>query len=164
MSLTEGAAMLALDRLELADNVSELDPDHVDALARSIDLRGLVVPLVVRPADDDGRHLLCAGFHRHAALRRLGCAQAPVLVRRDWDEVDEAATRAIENIAREQLDPYQEARAVRGDVRPRSHRGGRGRGARPAGPAGHAGREAVRAERRRRARIRRGSPSRASTR
>ena len=113
MSLTAGATTTALDHITLPANVRELDEAHVAALADSIALRGLVVPLVVRPADGDpGRFVLVAGFHRHAALRKLGRCEAPALVR-DSDAEDEAAARAIENIARKQLDPYQEACAVR---------------------------------------------------
>jgi ParB/RepB/Spo0J family partition protein len=126
MSIAEGATSLALDRIALPDNVRELDCGHVAALADSIKLRGLIVPLVVRPADGDPeRFVLVAGFHCHAALRTLGRTESPVLVRAG-DAGDEAAARAIENIARKQLDPYQEACAVRAmldrDQRPDHHR------------------------------------------
>jgi len=38
---TVGEQHLALDSIRVRDNVRELDPDHVDALAQSIALRGL---------------------------------------------------------------------------------------------------------------------------
>ena len=47
-----GEQHLALDRIRVRDNVRELDPDHVIALAQSIALRGLLVPLIVRRVDD----------------------------------------------------------------------------------------------------------------
>lgn len=106
-----GSTRVALERIALPPNVRALDEDHVAALARSIALRGLIVPLVVRPADEAGGLTLVAGFHRHAALRKLGRSEADVVVR-DGDGEDEAAARAIENIARKQLDPYEEAQAV----------------------------------------------------
>src|SRR5690242_13289412 len=108
MSKTEGSTRVALERIALPENVRALDERHVDALAASIALRGLIVPLVVRPAEPDGAFTLVAGFHRHAALRKLGRSDADVVVRAG-DPEDEAAARAIENIARKQLDPYQEA-------------------------------------------------------
>jgi ParB-like chromosome segregation protein Spo0J len=51
--------------IDVGANVHEHDPAHVDALAGSIALRGLIVPLAVRPCGE--RFLLVAGHHRHAA-------------------------------------------------------------------------------------------------
>ena len=48
-------------------NIRSLDPAHVETLAASIGLRGLIVPLVVRP--DGDRFTLIAGHHRYAACR-----------------------------------------------------------------------------------------------
>ena len=70
---------IALDRIRVPDNVRELDAAHVEALAGSIVLQGLLVPLVVRPAGEDFE--LVAGFHRLAAARSLGLAEVPVVVR-----------------------------------------------------------------------------------
>ena len=64
---TAGEQHLALDSIRVRDNVRELDPDHVNALAQSIKLRGLLVPLIVRPVDD--AYELVAGYHRIAADR-----------------------------------------------------------------------------------------------
>ena len=43
---------VALDRIRVPENVRALDPEHVKALAGSIKLQGMLVPVVVR---DDGR-------------------------------------------------------------------------------------------------------------
>jgi ParB/RepB/Spo0J family partition protein len=67
-----------------------------------------LVPLVVRP--DGEAFELVAGFHRLAAARSLGLAEVPVVVR---DADTEEADRAVENIARKQLNAYEEAKAVR---------------------------------------------------
>ncbi|GEM_PF-2322749 len=103
---------IALDRIRVAENVRALDPAHVQALAASIALQGLLVPLVVRPSADDERAAdfdLVAGFHRHAAATQLGLAEVEVVVR---DGESEDADRAVENITRKALDPREEARAV----------------------------------------------------
>jgi ParB-like chromosome segregation protein Spo0J len=84
---------IALDRIHVPDNVRELDASHVDALAGSIALQGMLVPLVLRP-DGDGFELV-AGFHRIAAARKLGLADVPYVLR-DGDTED--ADRAVENI------------------------------------------------------------------
>src|SRR5437868_4848686 len=97
-----------LELIRIPENVRELDRDHVDALARSIALQGLLVPVVVRPWGDGFE--LVAGFHRAAAASKLGLTEVPVVIR---DGETEDADRAVENIARKQLNPYEEPRAVR---------------------------------------------------
>src|SRR5215204_3068238 len=99
---------VALDRIRVPQNVRALDEAHVEALAGSIKLQGMLVPLVVREHGDGFE--LVAGFHRIAAARSLGLAEVPVVVR---DAETEEADRAVENIARKQLNPYEEAKAVR---------------------------------------------------
>src|SRR4051812_28596773 len=99
---------IALVDIRVPDNVRELDPEHVKALAGSIELQGMLVPIVVRN-DGDGFELV-AGFHRIAAARSLGLSVVPVVVR---EALTEDADRAVENIARKQLNAYEEARAVK---------------------------------------------------
>lgn len=105
-----GAAVdVALSAIELPANVRALDPAHVARLAGSIALRGLIVPLTVRPTDVQGRYELVAGFHRHAACLEVGFERVAVVVRFQYGE---SADRAAENIVRQDLDPLEEARAV----------------------------------------------------
>jgi ParB/RepB/Spo0J family partition protein len=99
---------IAVAEIRVPGNVRALDDAHVQALAGSIALQGILVPLVVR-ADGDGFELI-AGFHRIAAARSLGLADVPVVIR---NAETEDADRAVENITRKQLNPYEEAKAVR---------------------------------------------------
>lgn len=72
--LTTGELRLALDDIRVRENVRDLDPTHVDNLAASMALRGMLVPLIVRVVDDG--HELVAGYHRIAASRKArvdGC-------------------------------------------------------------------------------------------
>jgi ParB/RepB/Spo0J family partition protein len=98
---------VALEQIRVPDNVRALDEAHVQALAGSIALQGMLVPVVV--CGDGDVFELVAGFHRIAAARSLGLAEVPVVVR---DSDSEDADRAVENIARKQLTAYEEARAV----------------------------------------------------
>jgi ParB/RepB/Spo0J family partition protein len=104
----QGERHIALDSIRVPDNVRDLDASHVDALAGSIALQGMLVPVLVR-GDGDGFELV-AGFHRIAAARKIGLADVPYVVR---DAETEDADRAVENITRKQLNPYEEARAVK---------------------------------------------------
>ena len=102
-----GELRLSLDDIHVRENVRDLDPGHVDALAQSIALRGLLVPLIVRHTDRG--YELVAGYHRIAACRQLGHHDAPVVVR---DHEGSSADSASENVVRKQLTPLEEARAV----------------------------------------------------
>jgi ParB family chromosome partitioning protein len=99
---------VALGRIRVPENVRELDPEHVQALALSIAVQGTLVPLVVRPADEGFE--LVAGFHRIATAAELRLNEVPVVVR---DGETEESDRAVENIARKQLNAAEEARAVK---------------------------------------------------
>lgn len=59
---------VALDDIRLRSNVRDLVEDDVDALAQSIALCGLLVPVIVRPVDEG--YDLVAGYHRVAAPGR----------------------------------------------------------------------------------------------
>ena len=64
-----GELRLALDEIVVRDNVRELDAAHVNNLAQSIALRGLLVPLIVRPVD--------AGKRRQSEDRSLAHRRSP---------------------------------------------------------------------------------------
>src|SRR4051794_10233946 len=64
---------IALEAIETGSNVRDLDAEHVAALARSMALRGLIVPINVHPLDG-ARYALDAGEPRLAAARELGWA------------------------------------------------------------------------------------------
>jgi ParB/RepB/Spo0J family partition protein len=100
---------VALAQIRVPENVRALDAEHVKALAGSISLQGMLVPVLVR---DDGNdtYELVAGFHRIAAAKTLGLVDVPAVIR---DVETEDADRAVENIARKALNPYEEAKAVR---------------------------------------------------
>lgn len=112
-----GNLYMPTDRIHAPVNVRELDGDHVDRLAGSIQLQGVLVPLIVSPIDSQpngvtthgkATHELVAGFHRLAAAVAVGLTEVPVIVRDFADDVD----RAVENIVRKDLTPYEEAVAL----------------------------------------------------
>jgi ParB-like nuclease family protein len=101
-TIQQAGQHVPLERIRVPENVRVLDEAHVEALAGSIKLQGMLVPLVVREGADGFE--LVAGFHRIAAARSLGLAEVPVVVR-DVDTED--ADRAVENITRKQLSSGQ---------------------------------------------------------
>src|SRR5687767_15453047 len=79
------------------------------ALSESIKARGILQPLVVRPLPG-GEYELIAGERRLRAAKLAGLEQVPALVR-DTDDTDRLELALIENMAREDLNPVEEARA-----------------------------------------------------
>jgi ParB family transcriptional regulator, chromosome partitioning protein len=86
-----------------------LDPESIAALSESIAAAGVIQPLIVRSLRD-GRYELIAGERRWRAAQRAGLETVPALVR-DEDEARRLETALIENVAREDLNPVDEARA-----------------------------------------------------
>jgi ParB family chromosome partitioning protein len=71
--------------------------------------QGVIQPLIVRPRDAGGYEIV-AGERRWRAAREAGLATLPAVVRAT-DDRDTLLLGLIENVAREQLTPVEEARA-----------------------------------------------------
>ena len=99
-----------LDRAEPASSRgASFDDAALEALAGSLRERGVLQPVLVRPVAG-GTYELVAGERRWRAAQIAGLETIPALVReRDDAEALEAAL--IENMAREDLNPVEEARA-----------------------------------------------------
>jgi ParB family transcriptional regulator, chromosome partitioning protein len=100
---------IALIRSNPAQPRTRFDEDAIAALADSIAAAGVVQPLIVRPLRD-GHYELIAGERRWRAARLTGLETVPAIVR-DGDEARRLETALIENVAREDLSPVDEARA-----------------------------------------------------
>ncbi len=86
-----------------------LDHEATAGLADSIRAQGILQPVVVRPRGD-GAYELIAGERRWRAAREAGLATVPALVREAGDR-DTLLLALVENVAREDLSPLEEARA-----------------------------------------------------
>jgi ParB family transcriptional regulator, chromosome partitioning protein len=83
--------------------------EAVSGLAESIKTQGLIQPVVVRPRLEGGYELI-AGERRWRAAREAGLATLPAVVR-EADDRDTLLLALVENVAREDLSPVEEARA-----------------------------------------------------
>jgi ParB family chromosome partitioning protein len=86
-----------------------LDQEATSGLAESIRAQGILQPVVVRPREDGGYELI-AGERRWRAAREAGLASVPALVRAA-DDRETLLLALVENVAREDLAPLEEARA-----------------------------------------------------
>lgn len=86
------------------------DEAALDELARSIEARGLIQPIVVRPHGSG--YQIVAGERRWRAAQRARLHQVPVIVR-DFDEAETLELALVENIQREDLNAIEEAEAYK---------------------------------------------------
>lgn len=86
------------------------DEDALKELAESIAARGVVQPILVRPAPNGQGYQLVAGERRWRASQRAGLHQIPAIVR-DLDETETFTIALIENIQRQDLTAIEEAEA-----------------------------------------------------
>ncbi|HXY80628.1 MAG TPA: ParB/RepB/Spo0J family partition protein [Gaiellaceae bacterium] len=85
------------------------DGEAGSGLAESIRAQGVIQPLLVRPRDAGGYEIV-AGERRWRAAREAGRETVPAVVR-ESDDRDSLLLGLVENVAREQLTPVEEARA-----------------------------------------------------
>lgn len=89
----------------------DIDPAKLQELADSISAQGMVQPVVARTVGE-GRYEIIAGERRWRAAQLAGLREVPVVVR---DVTDQAAMAIalIENIQRQDLNPLEEAEALK---------------------------------------------------
>jgi ParB family chromosome partitioning protein len=85
------------------------DEGSLQSLADSIAANGVLQPVLVRPLAG-GTYELVAGERRWRAARLAGLERVPALVR-DRDDAASLELALVENMAREDLNPVEEARA-----------------------------------------------------
>lgn len=85
------------------------DPAALERLAASVAEAGVIQPVVVTELAD-GRYELIAGERRWRAAQRAGLEAVPAVLRTEAEPL-RLQTALIENMAREDLNPVEEARA-----------------------------------------------------
>ena len=87
------------------------DEESLNQLAESIKQHGLIQPIIVREVGG-GFYQIIAGERRWRASKLAGLTEIPAIII-DADALKAAELAIIENIQREDLNPYEEAQAYR---------------------------------------------------
>ncbi|MCL4747667.1 MAG: ParB/RepB/Spo0J family partition protein [Burkholderiaceae bacterium] len=90
---------------------TRMDETALAELAASIARFGVMQPILVRPLGQD-RYEIIAGERRYRAAQAAGLLEVPVIVR-DVPDEQALAMALIENIQREDLNPLEQAQAVK---------------------------------------------------
>lgn len=85
------------------------DSEALSQLAESIAANGVLQPIIVRRGED-GYYSIIAGERRWRASKLAGLTEIPCIIK-DADELEAAQIALIENIQREDLNSYEEAKA-----------------------------------------------------
>ena len=86
------------------------DPIALQELVASIQLHGILQPLLVRPLSQGGYELI-AGERRYRAASIAGLSEVPVVVK-DLDDESAWVISLIENLQREDLNPIEETEGI----------------------------------------------------
>jgi ParB family chromosome partitioning protein len=89
----------------------DMNPEKLQELADSIKAQGIIQPVVVRMVAPE-KYEIIAGERRWRAAQLAGLQQVPVVVK-DIDDRTAMAIALIENIQREDLNPLEEAEALK---------------------------------------------------
>lgn len=87
------------------------DMEALSDLASSIAAHGILQPILVRDLKN-GNYEIIAGERRWRASKLAGLSEVPVIIM-DADEIASAQIALVENVQREDLNPYEEAQAYR---------------------------------------------------
>lgn len=86
------------------------DPTALQELVASIEIHGILQPLLVRPVSRGGYELV-AGERRYRAAKIAGLSEVPVVIK-ELDDESAWAISLIENLQREDLNPIEETEGI----------------------------------------------------
>lgn len=113
-SAQEGARLQEIPAELIAPNPNQprrrFDEEALQALADSVGEKGVLQPVLVRPVAG-GRYELVAGERRWRAAGIAGLESVPAIVE-ERDDASSLEAAIVENMARADLNPVEEARAV----------------------------------------------------
>ncbi len=93
-----------------------INPESLKELAQSIEEKGIIEPVIVRPAD--GRYILISGERRIRAAKMAGLKKVPVVVKKGLTTREIREIQLIENLQREDITPLERAEAIRDYLAP----------------------------------------------
>ncbi|MDX2031986.1 MAG: ParB/RepB/Spo0J family partition protein [Blastocatellia bacterium] len=114
LSAPRGAAigrMIAIERLEPNPLQPRTEIGELEELISSIQEKGVLEPLLVRPSQVGGRFMIISGERRFRAAREAGLREVPC-IEMDVDDRTVAEIALIENLQRKDLTPYEEAEGL----------------------------------------------------
>lgn len=108
-----GLAIVDVEEIHPSPNNPRENLTGLDELAQSIYENGLIQPLIVQKIPGIDGFRVVAGHRRLAAAKLARIKELPCVIRKDLLPDDELLAMLVENGQRADLDPIEEARALR---------------------------------------------------
>lgn len=103
--------MIPIDRLEPNPAQPRVEFGDLEELTNSIREKGVLEPLLVRPAEVGGRFMIISGERRYRASLMAGLTELPC-IEMDVDDRAVAEIALIENLQRKDLTAFEEAEGL----------------------------------------------------
>jgi ParB family chromosome partitioning protein len=100
--------MIPTDKLAPNPNQPRVEIGDLSELIASIEQKGVLEPLLVRPSDVGGRFMIISGERRYRASLEVGLKELPC-IEMDVDDRAVAEISLIENLQRKDLTAFEEA-------------------------------------------------------
>jgi ParB family chromosome partitioning protein len=100
--------MIPIEKLAPNPGQPRVEIGDLTELVASIQSKGVLEPLLVRPSDVGGRFMIISGERRYRASLEAGLTELPC-IELDVDERDVAEISLIENLQRKDLTAFEEA-------------------------------------------------------
>ena len=111
--MPERALPIELIRRNPGQPRRHFDEGEIDRLAASIREKGILQPILVRPAPDaKGEYQIVAGERRWRAAQKAKLREVPVIIR-EFDDGEALEIAILENVQRADLNPVEEALGYR---------------------------------------------------
>lgn len=114
-SRQEESPLLSVEIDQLVPNPNQprqyFNDEKLAELANSIQIKGILQPILARPTDQEGKWEIVAGERRWRAAKMAGLKKIPILAR-DMNSNDALISAMMENLHREDLNPIEEARGL----------------------------------------------------
>ena len=108
--IVDDVLSIKIDQIKVnEDNARKtFNQESIDSLGESIKLYGVLQPLVLIKRED--HYEIVAGERRFRAAKSVGLKEVPAIIK-DLSKKDKDMVSMVENIQREDLNPYEEAQA-----------------------------------------------------
>jgi len=103
--------MLPLDLITPDPNQPRKQFRNIDALAKSIEEKGIIQPIIVSVKNKDGFYMIIAGERRYRAALEAGLKTLPCIIRQETD-ANIVILQLLENDQRENVSPLEESEAI----------------------------------------------------
>jgi len=108
---TGNLQMLPLDLISPDPHQPRKNFRNIESLAKSIEEKGIIQPIIVSPKNKNGTYMIIAGERRYRAAQLANLSSLPCIIRQETD-ANVLILQLLENDQRENVSPLEESAAL----------------------------------------------------